>query len=81
MIKLYALYDNASKTTQHPMPFLTDRDAVDGLKEVCLDKNTAMNKHPEDFTLYRLGSYNPREMSFDMHEQPEIVITVSEILQ
>jgi len=81
MINLYTLLDKASKTTNHPMAFQTTRDAIDGLKQVADDKETALAKHPEDFELYKLGEYNPREMKFEIFDSPELVITVSEIIQ
>ena len=80
MIKLYTLLDKASSTTNHPMPFSTQRDAIDGLRSVANDEKTSINKHPEDFELYELGSYNPREMKFDLFDQPKLVIPVTELL-
>lgn len=80
MIKLYAVLDKASKTTAHPFSFQTDRDAVDGFRQVANDKNTSIGKHPDDFALYALGEYDPRTMSFDITE-PKLIIGANELLQ
>lgn len=80
MINLYTLIDKASKTTNHPMPFASQRDAVDGLREVVNDEKTALHKHPEDFALYQLGEYNPRDMKMEIFDPPKIIIEVSQLL-
>ncbi len=81
MIELYTLKDKASNTTNHPMAFTSKRDALDGLKQVATDENTALAKHPDDFELYKIANYNPRSMSMELVEPPELIATVTEILQ
>ena len=81
MIKLYTLLDKASSTTNHPMAFQTERDALDGLKNVASDPSTALNKHPEDFELFQLGEYNPRSMKFEIYDDPKSIISVSDLIQ
>ncbi len=80
MIQLYTLLDKASKTTNHPMAFQSQRDALDGLRQVALDEKTALAKHPEDFELYQLADYNPRTMEMETFDPPIKIASVKEIL-
>lgn len=81
MIKLYTVVDKASGTSNHPMPFTTERDARDGLAQVVNDPQTSIAKHPDDFDLFHLGDYNPREMSFDLHDKPLLICNAKQLLK
>lgn len=63
------------------MAFNSKRDAIDSMKQVALDEKTALHKHPDDFELYQIAEYNPREMALQKFEQPQKIISVSELLQ
>lgn len=78
MIKLYTVLDKQSKTTNQPFPMQTNRDAIEGLRQVVQDENTTISKHPDDFDLYYLGEYDEREMQFII-SSPEKVISASEL--
>mgnify|MGYP000694381641 CR=1 FL=1 len=78
MIKLFAIKDVESNTTQHPFPMATKRDAIDGLRQVVNDPKTTISNHPNDFQLYYLGEYNERAMDIDTWE-PEFIISASEL--
>lgn len=78
MIKLFAVKDVESNTTQHPFPMATRRDAIDGLRQVVNDPSSIISKHPEDFQLYYLGEYNERSLEIDTWS-PEFVISAKEL--
>ena len=81
MIKLYVVKDKASNTTNDPFHCLTDRDAVEGFKQVVNDEKTTICRHPEDFDLYYLGDYDPRSMDFSLIDTPKFLISASELKQ
>lgn len=81
MIKLYAIHDKQSNTTQHPFPMATNRDAIDGLRQLANDDKTLIGKHPDDFILYYLGEYDERQMQFNIEDDPELIIGANELLQ
>lgn len=39
-------------------------------EEVCNDPNSAMCKHPKDFVLYELGSFNDEDGRMESHAVP-----------
>ncbi len=57
-MNIYTVQDLASKTSIKPFAFLTDRDAIEGFKHVCNDEKTPYAKHPADYNLCLIGSFN-----------------------
>jgi hypothetical protein len=80
MYKLFTVHDRASDTYIKPFCMETERDAIEGFKEVCKDEKTNYHKYPEDFTLLYLGSYNPRTAEFDLGDK-KILINASSFVQ
>jgi hypothetical protein len=79
MLKLYAIQDSVSKTTNTPLHFQTDRDAIDGFRELVNDDKTVLNKHPDDFSLWMVGEYDEREMRF-IGGDPSKIVNASDLL-
>lgn len=59
-MNIYTVNDLASQTYLKPFCFATDRDAIEGFKHVCNDDETPYSKHPQDFNLISLGSFDER---------------------
>ncbi len=59
-MKLYTVNDLASKTFTKPFVMLTDRDAIEGFRHVCNEPETPYAKHPQDYTLVNIGSFDER---------------------
>ena len=60
----------------------TEREAIDGLRTVVNSEETKehpASKHPGDFILYHLGEYNPREMTYDILDEPKKLISAEEL--
>ncbi len=57
MQKMYTVQDLASQTFIKPFCFSTDRDAIEGFKNVCNDEDSQYAKFPQDFILVGLGTY------------------------
>lgn len=54
----YTIYDN--KALQYHAPFFasTDGSAVRSLSDMVSDPNTTIGRHPGDYVLYCIGSYD-----------------------
>lgn len=79
MLTMYAINDAVSKTTGNPIVFPTDRDAIDSFRQLVNDETTVINKHPDDFSLWKLGEYNEREMQF-IENKPSKIVLASDLL-
>lgn len=59
-MNLYTVQDLASETYLKPFSMLTDRDAKDGFAHVINEDETPYSKHPEDYILLNIGTFNER---------------------
>jgi len=57
-LNAYTIYDTASGTYMRPFFSQADGQAVRGFKDIATDADHEVGKHPEDYTLYRVGAFN-----------------------
>lgn len=73
-MNLYSVHDKAAKTHTMPIALETDRDAIEGFKNVVQAKDTQYSKFPADFTLIRIGTYDRKTAKIET-TQYEIIAT------
>lgn len=57
-LNAYTIYDVASGTYMRPFFAREDGEAMRGFNDIATDANHEVGKHPEDYTLYRVGTLN-----------------------
>lgn len=57
-LNAYTIYDVASGIYMRPFFSQADGQAIRGFKDIACDADHEVGKHPEDYTLYRIGSFN-----------------------
>lgn len=61
MVKtIYAVFDSVADTFAPPFTLNNDAEALRGFAGVAANPDTAVHNHPQDFHLYRLGTYDVR---------------------
>lgn len=60
----YCVYDNKSLVYAPPFFAPTDGSAIRSFRELANDSNTTVGRHPSDFVLYAVGSYNDANGAF-----------------
>lgn len=75
----YTIFDVASGIYMRPFFSQADGQAIRGFKDIALDKDHEIGKHPEDYTLFRIGDFNDNtgEIRSDLIEK---LINGSEVL-
>lgn len=58
MMKIYSVFDHKAKAFAQPWFQLTDGLAIRAFTEACNDAQTNLNKYPEDFVLYCVGTFD-----------------------
>lgn len=70
MQEVFVVRDNATNASENPMFF----PAVGAAKRAFMDAvnkpETAYNRHPDDYTLFHLGQYDPFKMEFHPLQAP-----------
>lgn len=55
---LYSVHDSASGIYDRPFAMQSDAAAIRGFKDACEDAESFIGKHPEDFTLVQVGTWD-----------------------
>ncbi|AXL14708.1 nonstructural protein [Microviridae sp.] len=68
--QIYSVYD--SKAESHLLPYHTINQAlaVRHFQDACSDPDHSFHKHPEDYSLFHLGSYDDVSAKFDNLKAP-----------
>ena len=67
-LNAYTIYDVASGIYMRPFFSQADGQAVRGFKDIATDATHEVGKHPEDYTLYRVGTFNDTTGKMDGEE-------------
>lgn len=57
-MNLYTVRDSKAGTYNKPHTAINDAEAQRGFHSAVNDPNTFVNKYPEDFDLYRIGTFD-----------------------
>jgi len=60
-MRIYSIYDTKAEQYGNPVFMRTDAEARRGFGQVAADTQTEIGRHPEDFILYRIGTWNPEK--------------------
>lgn len=55
---VYSVFDLKGETFSQPFFCVTDAAAKRLFGDACLDRETPVGRHPEDYALYRVGIWN-----------------------
>ena len=58
IVKLYAVLDQASGVYDGPVPAQSDQLALRNFGDMCKNPDSAIGKHPSDFSLWNVGTWN-----------------------
>lgn len=68
-----ASYDKKARVFMKPF-FVSHQDVgVRAFKDAVNDQATEIGRNPEDFTLYRLGTFDDDNAKFDLSDKPEVI--------
>lgn len=71
---IYSIYDTASAAYMRPFFQQSDGQALRSFSDIANDPNHDIGRHPEDYTLVRIGTFNDQTGKIDP-ENPESLIT------
>ena len=74
----YAVYDSKAEIFSSPFLEIKDGTAIRAVQDLVINnKDHAFAKHPSDFSLHRLGTFDEVSGIITGQEKPEKVIDVS----
>lgn len=57
-VNVYSIFDTATGLYMRPFFAESDGQALRGFKDVATDADHPVGKHPEDYTLFRIGTFD-----------------------
>ncbi len=57
-LNIYSIFDTASGLYSRPFFTLSDAEAIRSFSDITQDAEHPIGKHPEDYTLFRLGVFD-----------------------
>lgn len=81
MMMIYAVYDVKAASYGTPAFLASKGIALRGFADVCANGQSQFAKHPGDFQMFELGSYDPNSGLITPHPQPIFCFSASEVVQ
>lgn len=80
-MRIYAVYDDKARVYGTPQFMLTDGIAIRTLADVVKEPSSMIAKHPEDFSMYELGSYDEASGKITPLENPAFLIRAVSLIE
>ncbi len=70
---VYTIKDAKSNAFANPFYSVNDATAIRSFQQAAADSNTTISQFPEDFALYKLGSFSDESGEFTLEKTPQFV--------
>lgn len=78
-INLYTIYDLKAGVYNKPFYMHNDSVVIRAMEDLINDPQNDIGRHPEDFIVWMLGTFDDNEAKFDLLENPVQIGKCSEI--
>jgi len=76
--ELFAIYDAKAKIYNRPF-HQVNKAVAERAAATFMQNNEDIKHNPEDFSLHHFGSFDDVNGKFELHEQPELVLSFKSI--
>lgn len=78
-LNVYTIFDSASQAYMRPFFMQSDGQALRSFTDIAQDADHEIGKHPEDYSLYRIGTYDDQKGALHP-EDKECLATAQEVV-
>ena len=78
-LNVYTIFDGATGAYMRPFFLQSDGQAMRAFTDIATDREHEVGKHPEDYSLYRVGLYDDNKGCL-VHEDKECLATAQEVI-
>lgn len=78
---MFSTYDSKAKTFSAPFTMLTIGMAIRGFEEAAKNPETMLNRYPNDFSLYEIGTYDDSNATFQPTNPINLLSIASEFVK
>jgi len=79
LTNIYVIYDQKAKVYNRPFYLLNDDVAHRVALDMRQDSSTDLARHPEDFIMFRLGTYDDQFATLNLHDDPVTMFRFHEL--
>ena len=80
MLNVYSVYDSKAQTYNVPFFMKQDGQALRAFIDLVNNPQTDVAKHPEDYALFLLGSFDDEDGVIDPVQQPKCIAKAWELV-
>lgn len=77
---LFSIHDIKSKIYNKPFHQLNQEEALRTASDLANDKEHTPGKHPADFSMFQLGSYEDTTGKCDLYQSPEHICNLNDLV-
>lgn len=79
-VQLFSIYDSKVEAYLQPFFMQNSAQAQRSFSDLVNDKTHAFGKHPEDYTLFEIGSWEDSNCKFNLFETPRSLVVGHELV-
>lgn len=81
ILKVFSVFDEKAQVFGQPFFLPHNGIALRSFSDLVQDSQTSINRHPEDFKLYLIGSYDDNSGSLNPVAQPEFLANATDFVK
>lgn len=70
ILKVYSVFDSKMEAYMQPFFMQARGQAIRAFVDTATDDSTTIGKHPSDYTLFEIGSFDDQTCKFDLSVTP-----------
>lgn len=78
--KIFTVYDSKVEAYMAPFFMVSSGQAIRSFVDTAADASSQLGKHPEDFTLFELGTYDDLSATFTLYSSPKSLGVALELI-
>ena len=78
-LNVYTIFDSAAGAYMRPFFAQSDGQALRGFTDISCDAEHDIGKHPEDYSLYRIGTFDDQKAKLDPEDR-QCLATAQEVV-
>nr|QJB20489.1 MAG: nonstructural protein [Microvirus sp.] len=78
-MKAYTVYDSAAQTYSLPIYVVSRGAALRSFMDEVAKEGSALNAHPEHYSLFELGEFSQADACFSLSASPQLVANAWEL--
>ena len=78
-LNIYSIYDTASGLYSRPFFTPSDAEAIRSFSDISQDAEHPIGKHPEDYTLFRIGTFDDNKALINNEENESLCTALERI--